>query len=110
LIVQRPFPIFVSLSLHYSMAIIATLDSVTLKVILQVQYEILHLLRITDAFEHKRLGSLDLGLSIDESTIWTYLGLYFNRFSVLKCIFCLNNLCKFLKFRYLDLGTKHGHY
>ena len=38
----------------------------------------------------------------DDSMIWTHLELYFNRFSVLKCIFCANNRCKSLNFRYLD--------
>uniref|UniRef100_M1E001 Retrotransposon gag protein n=1 Tax=Solanum tuberosum TaxID=4113 RepID=M1E001_SOLTU len=46
----------------------------------------------------------------DEYTIWTLLGLDFNRFSVLKSIFCFNNRCKYLNFRYLNLGTKHEHY
>lgn len=35
---------------------------VTLEVILQVPQEILHLLRVSDAFEHMWLMSLDLGL------------------------------------------------
>ncbi|WMV58604.1 hypothetical protein MTR67_051989 [Solanum verrucosum] len=35
---------------------------------------------------------MDLKESVlDESTICTHLGLYFNRFSFLKCIFCANN-------------------
>ena len=44
--------------------IFVALHSVTLEVILQVLQKILNLLRVTDAFEHRWLRSLDLGLPI----------------------------------------------
>ena len=40
------------------------LQLIALEVILQMPQKILHLLRVTNAFEHRWLGSLDRGLSI----------------------------------------------
>ncbi|KAH0721378.1 hypothetical protein KY284_006408 [Solanum tuberosum] len=43
---------------------LVALQPVALEVILQMPKEILHLLRVTDASEHRWLGSLDPGLPI----------------------------------------------
>ncbi len=37
------------------------------------------------------MKNVEIRSAFDESTIWTHLGLHFNRFYVLECIFYLNN-------------------
>ncbi|WMV32583.1 hypothetical protein MTR67_025968, partial [Solanum verrucosum] len=43
---------------------------------------------------------------VDESTIWTHLGIFLYRFCVLKCLFCANNRYKTLDFQVFGLRNK----
>ncbi|KAG5609696.1 hypothetical protein H5410_020977 [Solanum commersonii] len=73
----------------------STLTLTKINTIHDFTYKFALIFQSTFASAHSRSKRLKIlmkwDVNNDESTIWTYLGLYFNEFSVLKSIFCLNN-------------------